>query len=124
MDKLQEAFKKHSAWFDLLRAESPPGIRKIMERHPSAARVQVSKIGDEPWKLTAYLGEPGLNANFHPDLFTSLNEIIADLCSLWTQVCDAARLQPATKAWPAPYGDFVMPIGGDTDDFCGLWPEI
>jgi hypothetical protein len=124
LGKLQNAFKKHSVWFDLLRAESPPGIRKMMEHHSTAVRVQEGKIGDGPWGLQAFLGEPGLNANFVPDLFTPLKEIIADLCGLWTQVCDAVWLKPAQKGWIAPRGDFVGPIGGDTDDFCGFWPEI
>lgn len=125
---LREAFERHSKWFDTLcdstdeNGELQKGIRAIMEHHPITVNVHYGKEGDGPWEVIANLGEPGMNASFRSDLVPTLKEIVADMASLWTMVCESAKLQVAPRPWVAPYGDAVMMTGND-DDSTAFWPE-
>jgi hypothetical protein len=125
---LQEAYAKHSGWFNKLRnttdenGEMRNGIRDIMEHHPAPVTVTHAKAGDGPWQVMVNLGE-GINASFCPDLIPTLREILADLANLWTGVCVATGLRQAERPWIAPIGDAVLLRPMD-EDSTGFWPEI
>ncbi len=85
-----------------------------------AVTVQHSQIGERPWEVQAYLGDPP-SAFFRSELIPTLKMIVSDMASLWTMICESASLTVA-EGWVVPYGDVLLLTGND-DDVTAFWPE-
>ena len=122
-DLLQQALNDHSAWFDSLTAKTGggKGIRDAMEHRVSYVTA-IRQHGHGPPQVRAFLQSSAGDVDVHVNLMSTLREIVADLCDLWTGL-------HASVGWPNEYGEGgtgggLLYLSGNDEDITGFWPEI
>lgn len=124
VEKLQEAVKEGSGWFDQLAREgSMKGIRDMLEHRGVSIQVSHAKPANGPWRTHATFGRTGTHLPPQPELLSTLKEIVAGFCAFCTLICSSVKWDHCYKDWVVPYGDAIV-LFGNEDDSVAFWPEL
>jgi hypothetical protein len=122
---LQDAFKKHSSWFDILRNPrgGHKGIRDVLEHEAARMALSLHHIGDETPRHVLSFGVLGQDLEneykiWRQDLLTTLSHVLDGFCSLCSEIHASIRAGGRYEQ-----GDCPLSFGND-DDVTGFWPEI
>jgi hypothetical protein len=139
-EKLTQALRDHTGWLDRIRDSQSGGIRDILEHHLVSASLKDSayKSPEGEWipQTEVIMDYPGQNREppYSEDLIGPIRDITDDLCSMWTEMCEAVdwkshdnytgvRLASPNSLIAGKVGDGVL-VDGSSEGTTEFWPEM